>query len=528
MAMDPQEPTPPRPVPPAPPRPEWIKPPALPSAAQAVTPMMEFFQRRVENLERELSLERERAASAQSLIAHQESLKNEVDQHLKALTDQLKREKIERESEESKSHSRGRVEALEKRLDEMNSTFAQLLKDAVSSRGDGGPSAAALAAELASFRGALKDGMDGVARWRGELRELSALVPQVQGLTERLPQDEKLFEESVGRRLDEFSARLARSLEDWKRSQELERAELDARVEALARERGDLARVWESQSRAQREEQFKERVARDVAVERQVGALAERLDALSAAQDGAAKGADGVRAGLDRVISILTQTPKAKDAVIEVLEAEKAEYAQMARERVEALRRFAAERREVEKSMGDGLLKLTSQLEDERANTRAAEARVGEVLGRVDVLQARVRDMERQLGERDERLLALAAERDEIARTLFAETAKVARAHEERRAADAASDDRLSELRRRLDEEVARRTAAEGAAVDSRLQMTALAEQTARTFQERDATLARFSDWEKERQRLLESLRKKDEMISMLSATFQGALKKAP
>ncbi|HEX4046733.1 MAG TPA: hypothetical protein VH309_02815, partial [Elusimicrobiota bacterium] len=60
----------------------------------------------------------------------------------------------------------------------------------------------------------------------------------------------------------------------------------------------------------------------------------------------------------------------------------------------------------------------------------------------------------------------------------------------------------------------------------ARAQMGTLAEQTARSLQERDSTLARFSDWEKERQRLLEVVRKKDEMISLLSATFQGALKK--
>ena len=235
--MDPLEPKPPRPVPPAPPRPEWIKPAAAAprragsDAHDGLLPAPRR-ERSSGSSRSSASARRRRRAS----LAHQESLKNEVDAHLKALTDQLKREKLERDGDEARSHSRGRVEALEKRLDEMNSTFAQLLKDAVSSR-DGGPSSAALAAELSAFRGALKDGMDGVARWRGELRELSALVPQVQGLTERLPQDEKLFEESVGRRLDEFSARLARSLEDWKRAQEAGRAELDARVEALARER---------------------------------------------------------------------------------------------------------------------------------------------------------------------------------------------------------------------------------------------------------------------------------------------------
>jgi DNA repair exonuclease SbcCD ATPase subunit len=524
--MDPLEPRPPRPVPPAPPRPEWIKPAAAAPAPAGVTPVMDFFQRRVENLERELSLERERAQQAQSLLGHQEALKNEVDAHLKALTDQLKREKIERDGDEARSRSHGRVEALEKRLDEMNSTFAQLLKDAVSSR-EGGPSSAALAAELSAFRGALKDGMDGVARWRGELRELSALVPTVQGLTERLPQDEKLFEESVGRRLDEFSARLARSLEDWKRAQEAERAELDTRVEALGRERGDLARVWEAQSRTLREEQFKDRVAREAELSRQIAELSSRLAEMSAAQEGAARGSDAARQELARVISILTATPKAKDSLITELEDEKNQLAQLARERQDALRRFAEERREVEKSMGDGLLKLTAQLEEERARTRAAEARAAEILGPLEVLKARAGDLERSVADREARSQQLAAERDELARALMAEADKVRRGLEERRAADEEAEKRVAELRRLLGEETARRASAEGAAHDARAQMGALAEQTARSLQERDGTMARFSDWEKERQRLLDALRKKDEMISLLSATFQGALKKA-
>jgi DNA repair exonuclease SbcCD ATPase subunit len=518
--MEPFEPKPPRPVPPAPPRPEWIKPVASAPAVPGVTPVMDFFQRRVETLERELALERERAQTAQSLLGHQESLRNEVDAHLKAMTDQIKREKIERDGDEVRSHSRGRVEALEKRLDEMNSTFAQLLKEAVSSR-DSGPSSAALAAELSAFRGALKDGMDGIARWRGELRELSALVPQVQGLTERLPQDGKLFEESVGRRLDEFSARLARSLEDWKRVQEAERAELDARVEALARERGDLGRIWEGQARTLREEQFKDRVARETDVTRQISALASRLEELTSAQQGAGQSADAIRVNLERALSIL-MAPKAKDEVISELEGEKDELAKLARDRQEALRRFADERREVEKSMGDGLLKLTGQLEEERARTRAAEARASQSAGPLEVARARLADMDRAVADREDRAQALAAERDELARALMAESDKVRRGLEASREADAAAD----ELRQRLGEEAARRASAEGAAIDARSQMGALAEQTARTLQERDATVARYSDWEKERQRLLDIVRKKDEMISLLSATFQGALKK--
>jgi DNA repair exonuclease SbcCD ATPase subunit len=520
--MDPLEPKKPRPIPPSPPRPEWLKaPPAAPSNP-GVTPMMDFFQRRVEALERELSLERERAQAAQGLLGQQELLKAEVDAHLKAITDQLRREKGERESEEARERAHGRVEALEKRLDEMNATFAQLLREAVARREDG-PSSGALAAELSAFRGALKDGMDGVARWRGELRELAGLVPQVERLTERLPQDEKLFEESFGRRLDEFALRLARTLEDWSRGQDAARAALDDRLAAMERERADQARFFEGQARALREEQFKDRVAREAEIARQVSELASRLEGLAASQDGAARGADEAKARLERVIKILTETPKAKDEAIAALEAERAELLKQLKERHEALARFAAERRDVEKSMGDGLLRMTGELESERARTRAAEAVSSERLGQIESLKARFADLERAVADRDARVQAMAAERDELARALAGEAEKTRRGLEERRAADEAADARLTELRRRLDEEAARRASAEGAAADARSQMGALAEQTARSLQERDATLARFSDWEKERQRLLDIVRKKDEMISLLSATLRGA-----
>lgn len=525
--MDPLEPKPPRPVPPAPPRPEWVKP-APAASSPAVTPMMDFFQRRVEALERELALERERAAAAQSLLAQQDVLRTEVDAQLKTLSEQLKREKGEREGEEARSHSRGRIEALEKRLDEMNATFAQLLKEAVARRDDASsPSAAALAAELASFRGALKDGMDGVSRWRGELRELAQLVPQVQNLSERLPENEKNFEEGVARRLDEFAARIARALEDWRRSQDAQRSDLEQGVEALARERADLARAWEAQARTSREEQFKDRVAREAEVSRQIGELSSRLSELTAGSEGAARGRDDVRRNLERVIAILTATPKAKDAVIQELEAEKAELMKVLDERHRALSRFADERRAVEASMGDGLVKLSGQIEEERARTRAADAAAAVRLGEIETLKARLADAERAAADRDVRIQSMGAERDELARALVAEADKVRRAIEERRDADAAADARLAELRKRLDEEAAQRAAAQGAAADARAQMGALAEQTARSLQERDATLARFSDWEKERQRLTEIVRKKDEMISLLSSTFQGALKKS-
>ena len=94
----------------------------------------DFFQRRLESLERELAVERERAVTAQNAIQYQEKLRSEVEAHLKSLTEQLRREKAERDNEETKSHARGRIDALEKRLDEMHQSMMSLLKDAIAKK----------------------------------------------------------------------------------------------------------------------------------------------------------------------------------------------------------------------------------------------------------------------------------------------------------------------------------------------------------------------------------------------------------
>ena len=47
-----------------------------------------------------------------------------------------------------------------------------------------------------------------------------------------------------------------------------------------------------------------------------------------------------------------------------------------------------------------------------------------------------------------------------------------------------------------------------------------------KALQDKDAVVNRFGAWSQEREKLLSTIREKDEMISMLSSTFQGMLKK--
>jgi len=523
--LEPQPPVPPRPVPPAPPRPELIAPPPrLPAA----TPMMDFFQKRVEMLERELVAERERATAASNLLSQQEALKTEVEGHLKALTDQLRREKAERDGEEAKSHARGRVEALERRLDEMNATFAQLLKEAVSRQS---PAAAivpveALGAELTVFRRTIKDVADQVARWREEMKELPALLPEVRAVAARIPEDERRLEDQISRRLEDFASKLQGTLSDWERHHDLELRKQDDRLQSLVDERAALSKLWLEQGQSIRQEFLKERIHRETAVSDQIAELAKRLDAVNLGQREAGAGSASVREGLDQVLKVLTATPKAKDEVIVELEAEKAELLKAMRERHQQLRAVLDERREIEKTMGDSLVALSGELERERAATRAADARTEGVKGDVETLKNRISDLERSLSERDARAESLGAERDELTRALVAEAEKVRLAIAERASADERWHQRMLELQRKVEDENARASQEAASVSDLRAKVATLSEHMARALQERDGIVARFADWERERQRLLEALKQKEGMVAMLSSAFQGSLKK--
>jgi len=502
-----------------------IAPPPRPVSQ---TPMMDFFQKRVEALERELLAERERATAASSLLTQQEALKTEVESHLKGLTDQLRREKAEREGEEAKSHSRGRVEALERRLDEMNATFATLLKEAVARQS---PAAAivpveALGAELTVFRRTIKEVADQVAHWREAMKDLPELLPEVRSIASRIPEDERRFEDLISRRLEDFAAKLQGTLSDWERHHDLELRKQDDRLQSLVDERAALSGLWLDQGQEMRREFLKERIARETAVSDQIAELAKRLDGVDRGTREAGAGSASVREALDQVVRILTQTPKAKDEVIVELEAEKAELLKAMRERHEQLRAVLDERRSIEKTMGDSLVALSGELERERARTRASDARTEGVKGDVETLTARIGDLERSLAERDARALSLSAERDELTRALVSEAEKVRVAMTERTAADDRWHQRLLETQRKAEEEAARAAQETSTTNDLRAKVATLSEHMARALQERDAVVARFADWERERQRLLDALKQKDGMVAMLSSAFQGSLKK--
>ncbi|MEE8424676.1 MAG: hypothetical protein V3S11_02545, partial [Elusimicrobiota bacterium] len=96
----------------------------------------------------------------------------------------------------------------------------------------------------------------------------------------------------------------------------------------------------------------------------------------------------------------------------------------------------------------------------------------------------------------------------------------------ERMASDKAWESRILEFQKSLDEERDKRLQAETAVKDLRAQMQTLSDHIGRVLREKELTEKEFADWDRQRKELHGTLHKKDEMITMLSATFQNLLKK--
>jgi len=512
------------PVPPVPPPPELLRP-AVPHVP--LTPMMDFFQRRLEALERELNAERQRAQAAQNLLSQQEAMRSEVESSLKSLHEQLRREKAEKETEAEKSHSRGRIDALEKRLDEMHQTWAALLKDAVAARdGQDREAVAAQAAvgrEMGAVAYGLRDLKAQVEAWRAELASVPQAGMALGQLARELPERERRLLTEIQDRLAAFTAEVADRLSAWEQRHGQEAERQEARLCELGRERAALQRQWEEANHAVRQEFLQERIAREESLAGDIAEVCRRLDAVAAGETKAAAAAAQLKEEVGRIFALLNTTPKAKDELVAELEREKADLIKALRERSDLLARYMSERREVENTMGAGLLDLTSKLDAQRDRGRELQGRVAELelQAKADADRA-----DRADANRDRLAASLTAERDSLARSLVAETEKVRLQMEAHTQAESDWAGRLQELQQRLEAALGRDSELTATAAELRAQIATLSEHMARALQDKDAVANRFGAWSQEREKLLQTIREKDEMISILSSTFQGLLKK--
>ena len=532
------EPTPPgKPVPP---RPDQPRPPAPPPAAlikKEESPLLEYMRQRMEIIERELIKERERAIASESLMKQQEALRSEVEDQLKRIGEQLRAEKSVRELEDDRSANKGRVEALEHRLDDMHKTWADLLRDAFARQED---SRAALLPEMRAFTeslGAVRDDVrqlgGGLKRVEEESASQRALAHQVEGLRQEVPLAAKRREEEERGLRDElraFAERLGESvvgrLSEMDRRLAAELKEQGTRLESMARERAALEEALEEQRSQVRHEYLKERSSLQALFNEQLASVEKAVSAMGERQTGANESLERLHSLSDKVHAILSQPAKARDQMLAELEQEKRDLMLALKTRTEQLRSYALERREVERTMGEGLMEAHRQLELERARREEERQRGAALDQAIRILQADVELARQDVKDREARLGASAGERDALLGALAEEAAKVRRQIDERADADRAWEARVLELQRRVNEERGAKLAADGRAAELDDRLKTLSEHLARALREREGADRRVSEWDKDRAALETQLRKKDEMVAMLSSTFQNLLKK--
>ena len=301
---------------------------------------------------------------------------------------------------------------------------------------------------------------------------------------------------------------------------------LKERIEQLVRERATLASAFEEQKGAAREDAQRERALLQRQLDEQMAVLRESIAAFASRQGEASDVLVDVRKLAEAVHAILQRPEKAKDQILQEAEQEKRDLMHALKERSEQLRAYTIERREVERSLGESLMDLQRQLEGERAAHQATRAQIAGLERAADSLRAEAELRVKELAAKDERFTQLSAERDALLAALAEEAEKVRRQIEERSRSDSAWEEKVLERQTLIVDEREKRAKAELGVSDLRAQAQTLTDHLSRVLREKETTEARGLQWQKEREELLEQLRKKDDMIAMLSSTFRNLLKK--
>ena len=176
--------------------------------------------------------------------------------------------------------------------------------------------------------------------------------------------------------------------------------------------------------------------------------------------------------------------------------------------------------------MGESLLAAHSELDQERQKHRRTLAKLAELELSASTGREELDGALKASAAKDERLAALAAERDALTRSLVAEAGKVHLQISEREQAEEAWHRRYLDLQKRLGEEIEARGREAAGAEELRAQISTLAGQLAKAVQEKDTVALASSTWKQEREKLLGLLKEKEQMISMLNSTFQNMLRK--
>ena len=506
--------------PPEPPQPPQAAPeaPAPPpqelrrSRSAGESPFTEYLYRRLDLMEHELKQSQLEALDARGQLKQQEELKSQVEAQLKLVSEQVRREKAEATIEQEKAQAHGRVDSLERRLDEMHNTWAQLLREAIGSREGSAEQTTEHLQALRAELGAMAQTLGATAQLGTQLHDLRAQIPAG---TQRWEEDARRLESAVLARLTEIERRLADEMERQR-----------DRSAELARERAAIQQGLEDQRRELMSEFAKERLSLLAQFHEESKRFGEALQQVQGVREGESDQARVLTDMIRHVEKMLAEPPHAKDEIVREIEQEKRDLMNALKERSAQFHAFTLERREVERTLGESLLKFQREFDEARAKHVALEARVADLGMQAQMSESRAQLAERDAANKDERFQALAAERDELAKALVLETGRMREQVERSAASEDAWADRLEATARQTAEEKHRRVEVESELADLRARIQSLSDNLARALQERDSVVHESAAWKHEKEQLAAALRKKDEMIGMLSSTFKNLIKK--
>ncbi|PCI36114.1 MAG: hypothetical protein COB53_10350 [Elusimicrobia bacterium] len=526
--------------PPFPPDPNEPKPPAPPPAGllkSEDTPLVEYMRHRLDSMERELIRSKEQATAAKAMLENQEKLRAEMESHLKSISEELKKEKEMRQDEDSRMESGTRIESLEHRLDEMHASWAGLLRDAIKGQE---ASREAVAPRLDIVTGQFSAVRDDIARLKDELTAVRKALAPVDDLAGEVDSLRRAFPETTRRRaiedkaLRDEVAGLAERLGDTvaQRLEAIDRRiaqELHAnqdRLAAIQRERDSMRETIDEQHHRIRQDHLKERTALEDQFNHRLDELKESLGAYGERQTGTAEALSKLTRLSDEMHAIISRPTAAKEQMVSDLENEKRDLMRALKSRAEELRAYTQERREVEHSLGESLMDANRALELERAKHRELEERIAAQQGEIDRLKSGDSLREQESRQKDERFRLLAEQRDQLAQALAEEATKVSTQIDGRTDSDRRWEAKILDMQKRVDDEREKRLQVEESTSALRDQINTLTEHLSRVLKEKERTERHYGEWLKEREGIQNSLKKKDEMIGMLSSTFQNLIKK--
>ncbi|MBI4387023.1 MAG: hypothetical protein HY551_06545 [Elusimicrobia bacterium] len=298
----------------------------------------------------------------------------------------------------------------------------------------------------------------------------------------------------------------------------------EARKNALHQEFNLFQQALEQELQRLRQETLKERMAAELKTQEQIQEILKAVQATRQFQESVAKDSAASKEAIERLQAWVARPENVKDAALGELEQERKDLLQALKHRCEQLTLATRERLESEKKLEDSIAKLTLEMEGEREKTLRAISDAAELRAENRSLRAQLDLGRKSLEEGAACLVSLHEERDRLAQALLEETQKA-------KSLSAAQADDGSRWHRRLEqehhaaqEEKSKRLELENLITELRAKLQAVTDHVARISQERGQTEDRSAQWLKEKEDLLRALRQKEELVSMLSATFKNLI----